>query len=112
PQASRLTTQPQVNPIWRRFSLSDADYERIRGGERKARVQVIGPDGAVAVDNGRLNFTASTVDPKTGAVQLRAEFPNPKQLGGPQLVGAMLMPRQFVKIRLLAGGQRAIVVPQ
>ncbi len=52
---------------------------------------------AVLVDNGKLNFTGSTVDTKLGTVQLRAEFPNP---------GAKLLPGQFVKVRVLAGEQK------
>jgi membrane fusion protein (multidrug efflux system) len=98
-----LTTMTQVNPIWVRFSLAEADYERIRGNERKARVQLVAPDGSIAADNGHLNFAASTVDAKMGTVQLRAEFANPAQ---------KWLPGQFVKARILAGEQTAILVPQ
>lgn len=101
--SSLLTTLTQVNPIWVRFSLPTRDYDRIRGAERKSRVQVVDEDGAVAADNGRLNFTASTVDPKLGTVQLRAEFANPAH---------KWLPGQFVKVRVLAGEQEAMRVPQ
>jgi membrane fusion protein (multidrug efflux system) len=66
-------------------------------------VQIINETGAVLVDNGRLNFTGTTVDPRMGAVQLRAEFPNP---------GTRWLPGQFLKLRVLAGDQRAMLVPQ
>jgi len=92
-----------VNPIWVRFPLAESDYGRIRGAERQAKVQIVGDDGAVLADNGRLNFAGTTVDAKTGAVQLRAEFPSP---------GVRWFPGQFAKIRVLAGEQNAMLVPQ
>ncbi len=98
-----LTTITQVNPLWVRFSLSEQDNNRIRGAERTARVQLVGEDGAVVAEGGKLNFTGSTIDPKLGTVQLRAEFPNRN---------ARWMPGQFVKVRVLAGEQTAILVPQ
>ena len=102
-ESSLLTTVTQVDPIWVRFPLAESDYNRIRGNEREARVQIVGEDGTVVSDNGRLNFAGTTVDAKTGAVQLRAEFRNP---------GTKRMPGQFAKVRVLAGEQTAILVPQ
>jgi len=102
-ESSLLTTVTQVDPIWVRFPLAESDYNRIRGNEREARVQVVGEDGTVVADNGRLNFAGTTVDAKTGAVQLRAEFRNP---------GTKRLPGQFAKVRVLAGEQTAILVPQ
>lgn len=98
-----LTTLTQVNPIWIRFSLAESDFERIRGAEKRARVQLLNQDGSVAADNGRLNFAGSTVDPKLGTVQLRAEFVN----------GTLKwLPGQFTKVHILAGEQDAFIVPQ
>lgn len=101
--SSLLTTLTQVNPIWVRFPLAESDFKRVRGGEREARVQLIGEDGKVLADHGRLNFTGTTVDPKLGAIQLRAEFPNPQ---------IHWLPGQFAKVRILAGQQTAMLVPQ
>jgi membrane fusion protein (multidrug efflux system) len=98
-----LTTMTQVNPIWVRFSLAETDYDRIRGKEKLARVQLVATDGSIAADNGHLNFTGNTVDAKLGTVQLRAEFANAAQ---------RWMPGQFVKARILAGEQTAMLVPQ
>jgi membrane fusion protein (multidrug efflux system) len=98
-----LTTLTQVNPVWIRFSLAENDYGRVRGNEKQARVQIIAEDGTVSADNGKLNFAGSTVDPKMGAVQLRAEFPNPVN---------RWMPGQFAKLRILAGEQPGMLVPQ
>ena len=102
--ASLLTTLTQVNPIWVRFPLAEPDYNRIRSGaSRNARVQLVGDTGEVLADNGKLNFTGTTVDPKLGAVQMRAEFAN---------AGAKWLPGQFLKVKVMAGEQRAILVPQ
>jgi membrane fusion protein, multidrug efflux system len=98
-----LTTLTQTNPVWVRFSLAEADYNKVRGHEKGARVQLVGADGTVAADGGRLNFAAATVDARQGAVQMRAEFTNPNR---------RWMPGQFVKVRVLAAEQRAILVPQ
>jgi membrane fusion protein (multidrug efflux system) len=98
-----LTTLTQVNPVWIRFSLAENDYGRVRGNEKQARVQIVAEDGTVSADNGKLNFAGSTVDPRMGAVQLRAEFPNPVN---------RWMPGQFAKLRILAGEQSGMLVPQ
>lgn len=98
-----LTTLTQVNPIWVRFSLAESDFERIRGAARQAQVQILNQDGSVAAANGRMNFAASTVDPKLGTVQLRAEFSNPQ---------LRWLPGQFAKVRILAGEQEAFLIPQ
>lgn len=98
-----LTTLTQVDPIWVRFSLAEPDFDRIRGTEKRGQVTIINQDGSGAAKNGRLNFSGSTVDPKLGTVQLRAEFANRDQ---------GWMPGQFVKVRILAGEQEAILVPQ
>jgi len=101
--SSLLTTLTQVNPIWVRFPLAEADFKRVRGAERETVVQLVDESGKVVADHGRLNFTSSTVDPKLGAVQLRAEFPNPQM---------KWLPGQFAKVRILAGQQDAMLVPQ
>jgi membrane fusion protein (multidrug efflux system) len=98
-----LTTLTQVNPVWVRFSLAESDFERIRGTQKTTQVQIQNQDGTLAATNGRLNFSGSTVDPKLGTVQLRAEFLNPTM---------KWLPGQFAKVHILAGEQDAFVVPQ
>jgi len=102
-ESSLLTTLTRVDPVWVRFSLAERDFDRIRGAQRQASVQLITQEGAVATDKGRLNFTASSIDAKTGAVELRAEFPN---------ADLRWLPGQFVKVRVLAGEQTAMRIPQ
>ncbi|HEX6633532.1 MAG TPA: efflux RND transporter periplasmic adaptor subunit, partial [Usitatibacter sp.] len=98
-----LTTLTQADPIWVLFPLAESDYKRVRGAERTARVQIVDENGKVMADNGKLNFASTTVDPKTGAVQLRAEFPNHR---------TRWLPGQFARVRILAGEQEAMRVPQ
>ncbi len=98
-----LTTITQVDPIWVRFSLAEGDFERVRGAGQRADVNVIQDNGTVAASNGRLNFTASTVDPKLGTVQLRAAFPNPE---------LRWLPGRFLKVQIVAGSQQGYLVPQ
>lgn len=102
-ESSLLTTLIQTDPIWVRFSLSEREYERLRGNEKDAVVRLLGQDQSVAADQGKLNFTASTVDPQLGTVQLRAEFPN-KDL--------RWLPGQYTRVQVLAGEQQAFLVPQ
>jgi membrane fusion protein (multidrug efflux system) len=62
------------------------------------------PDGSAYPAKGRLNFTASQIDPRLATLQLRAEFPNS---------GAGLMPGQFVRVQILAGKRdNVFLVPQ
>ncbi|MBI4294198.1 MAG: efflux RND transporter periplasmic adaptor subunit [Betaproteobacteria bacterium] len=97
-----LTTLTQVNPIWVRFSLSEADFERIRN-KNGARVNILTREGALGAKGGRLNFTGTTVDLRLGTVQLRAEFSN---------ADLKWLPGQFAKVQILAGQQEAFLVPQ
>ena len=60
-------------------------------------------NGSVYPITGRLNFTSSTVDSKLGTIQLRGEFRNPDVL---------LLPGQFVRVRLYAGETEGTLVPQ
>ena len=98
-----LTTLTQFDPIWVRFSLAESDFERIRRNAQSAEVDLIRADGTVGAKNGRLNFTGSTVDPKLGTVQLRAQFSN---------ADMKWLPGLFVKVRIAAGAQDAFLVPQ
>lgn len=98
-----LTTITQVDPLWVRFSIAEGDYDRIRDAADAAQVGLVDNKGAVAASDGRLNFTGSTVDPKIGTIQLRAEFPNRN---------LKWLPGQFVRVRIQAGAQDAYLVPQ
>jgi membrane fusion protein (multidrug efflux system) len=103
-----LTTLSQTDPIWVRFSLSESDLARLPGG-RLARgaspeIRLVMPDGSAHPDKGRLNFSASQIDPRLATLQLRAEFPN---------AGGALLPGQFVRVQVMAGKRDDVfLVPQ
>jgi membrane fusion protein (multidrug efflux system) len=99
-----LTTMSRADPIWVRFSLSEAEYARLKNTEgKRIEVKLQTADGAPYPQTGKLNFAGSTVDAQTGTVQMRAELPNAKQV---------LLPGQYVRVQVVAGSQKAIVVPQ
>jgi membrane fusion protein, multidrug efflux system len=102
--SSLLTTISQTHPIWVRFALSESEQQRLRrSGDEKSTVELVLADGETYGERGRVNFAGSTVDQSLGTVQLRAEFPNPK---------LEILPGQFATVRLDAGTQQVITVPQ
>ncbi len=111
-ESSLLATIEQLDPIYVNFTQSNADLLRlqqaIKAGRLKrsaqARVELLLEDGAVYPLPGRLMFSDLAVDPNTGSIQLRAEFPNPKR---------ELLPGTFVRIRVPeAETDKAIKLPQ
>src|SRR5205823_4965884 len=102
--ASLLTTIVRTDPLWVRFSLAEAEFASLRRRETKSpEVRLETADGSPYAEPGRINFSGSTVDANLGTVQMRAEFPNAK---------LALLPGQYVKVKVVAGNQQAIVVPQ
>ncbi|MEG3085049.1 efflux RND transporter periplasmic adaptor subunit [Sphingomonas sp. PB2P12] len=72
-------------------------------GDGSARVQLILPNGQTYPIEGRLQFAEVTVDQTTGAVTLRASFPNPNGL---------LLPGMYVRAKLVEGTRaQAIMAP-
>ena len=99
-----LTTIVQTDPIWVRFSISETEYDALRGNnDANAKVELILPNGKTYASPGKLNFAASTVDRSLGTVQLRAEVPNPE---------LRILPGQFVRARLYIGEIEGVLVPQ
>jgi membrane fusion protein (multidrug efflux system) len=69
-----------------------------------ARVQLVLPNGATYPIPGVLRFADVTVDPTTGAVVVRATFPNPD---------GVLLPGLYVQARLIEGVARnGLLAPQ
>ncbi|MCX7670377.1 MAG: efflux RND transporter periplasmic adaptor subunit [Anaerolineae bacterium] len=99
---SLLTTLTQTDPIWVRFALSESELARLRAAG-SPQVQLLNDQGESLLEQGRLNFSGSTVDPSLGTVPLRAEFANPR---------LRVLPGQFVKVQVVAGQARAFLVPQ
>jgi membrane fusion protein, multidrug efflux system len=111
-EATLLATIEQLDPIYVNFTQPGADMLRlkqaIKAGRLKhtksASVELLLEDGSVYPQAGRIFFTDMAVDPSTGAVSLRAEFPNPQR---------ELLPGMFVRLRFpQALADHAIRVPQ
>jgi membrane fusion protein (multidrug efflux system) len=101
---SLLTTISQTHPVWVRFAVSESEHDSLRrANNNEGAVALILADGATYSEPGRLNFAGSTVDQELGTVQLRAEFPNPN---------LQILPGQFATVRVDAGTQEALAVPQ
>ena len=95
--ATQLTTIEQIDPIYVNFSQSVAELRELRStttAQHPARVDVLRPDGTPYPHTGTLDFSDLAVDPRTGAVSLRAVLPNPDRA---------LLPGMFVNLRLTTG---------
>jgi len=105
---SLLTTVSQVEPIWVRFSLSESDRANLPGAQLSVRsgaeVKLVLPDGSRYPGKGRINFSATQIDPQLATQEFRAEFDNPR---------TQLLPGQFVRVQVIAGHRdNVFLVPQ
>jgi membrane fusion protein, multidrug efflux system len=114
PEATLMALIQQMDPIYFDFtqssteilrlkrSLEAGQFQEVAAGQ--AKVTLLLEDGTAYSEPGKLLFSDITVDPTTGMVTLRAEFPNPRRL---------LLPGMFGRARLeLAVDNRAITVMQ
>ena len=101
--SSLLTTMHVIDPMWVRFAFSESEALQMRKDGGNTAVHLVLADGSTYGIIGKLNFVASTVDTKTGMVQMRAEFPNPKRV---------LLPGQFVRAHVTIGEREAYLIPQ
>jgi membrane fusion protein, multidrug efflux system len=113
-QTQALATVQQLDPIYVDVTQSSADLLRLRrdlaagrlkgAGPNQARVRLRFEDGSAYPLAGRLQFSEVTVDEATGAVTLRAVFPNPKH---------DLLPGMYVRALVEEGlSDNAVLVPQ
>jgi membrane fusion protein (multidrug efflux system) len=109
-----LTTVSQVDPIRVAVPISERDYlriaERISGNLRlgpsgdQDPLELVLADGSVYPHGGRVTVTGREVDPRTGTIQVKGEFPNPELI---------LRPGQYVRVRASVETlTAALVVPQ
>jgi multidrug efflux system membrane fusion protein len=95
----------QLQPIAVQFSLPQQQIVRVNAASAKGTltVDVFGNDGITVVDSGKLTGIDNQVDPTTGTLKLKAEFPN---------TSFQLWPGQFVNVRLKVDTlAKAVVVP-
>jgi membrane fusion protein, multidrug efflux system len=95
----------QLQPIAVQFSLPQQQIVRVNAASGKGvlSVDVFGNDGVTVIDSGTLKGIDNQVDPTTGTLKLKAEFPN---------TSFQLWPGQFVNVRLKVDTlSQALVVP-
>lgn len=112
-QPQALATVTQLDPIYVDVNAPITRMLELQRDWESGRLQAVGEDPAVTLQledgsayplPGVLKFSEVTVSPTTGAVTLRAEFPNPD---------LKLLPGMFVRAQLQEGVQDdAILVPQ
>ncbi len=113
-EATPLATVEQVDPMWVTFTQPANEVLQLKraveAGQLKsvsgknASVTLLRPDGTEYPQPGKLLFSDMSVDPTTGSITLRAEFPNPNR---------ELLSGVFVRVRVAqAVDEHAITVPQ
>jgi membrane fusion protein (multidrug efflux system) len=111
-EATQLATIEQIDPIYVNFTQSSTELLALReaiasGRWKKAdtrRMELVLENDSVYALPGKLLFSDLAVDPNTGAVSMRAEFPNPKK---------DLLPGMFVRVRYAqAKSDKLITLPQ
>ena len=78
--AQPLTTIVPLDPIWVRFKVSEAQYLAFMGKKRGPRrtgppLELILADNSVFPQTGKIENTLNQVDPRTGTLEVQAEFP-------------------------------------
>jgi membrane fusion protein (multidrug efflux system) len=109
-----LTFVSKVDPIRVSFPISEREYLRFaevlrpaverRGSSRDGALELILTDGSVWPHRGRAVPASAGVDPATGTLLVRGEFPNPDHV---------LRPGQYARVRAVTETKRqALLVPQ
>ncbi|AGT11495.1 efflux RND transporter periplasmic adaptor subunit [Paracoccus aminophilus] len=113
-QTDVMATIQQLDPVYVDFTQSSADVLQLRRAMQagqlvatapgEARVKLIYDDGTQYAHAGKLLFSEATVDPLTGQVTMRGEFPNPD---------GDLLPGLYVRISIeQAVAEAALSIPQ
>ncbi len=113
-EATHMATVLHLNTVYADFTQSVGELNQLRRALANGDLEVAGPEAAkvrLVLDNGeeyphagKLLFSDTTVDPTTGQVTLRGEFPNPQ---------GELLPGMYVRVQIVQGvDPDALAVPQ
>jgi membrane fusion protein (multidrug efflux system) len=113
-QTAPLALVQQLDPIYVDITQSSVEMLKLqralasgelsRDEQNEAEVSLTLEDGSEYAERGKLQFAEVSVDPSTGAVVLRALFPNPRR---------ELLPGMFVRAQLTQAVKHdALLVPQ
>lgn len=118
--ATLLTTIVAVDPVAVGFDIDENTLQRLQQAVREGKLEEtkdkqipveagLAIHGAAYPISGFIRFFNNRVDPRTGTIRLKAEFPNPQ----PPVGGRILVPGMFTRVRLPLGKPRdAWVVPE
>jgi len=106
-----LATISKLDPIWFYCNVGEVQYLRAQTELRRVGrdisdvpLSLILPDGTTHFKPGKFVFIDRAVDPKTGTLRVRAEFPNPEKL---------LRPGMFSRIMVDIGTRAdSILIPE
>jgi len=101
--SSAIVVITQLQPISLLFTLPQQQLGEVNRASTKGSLPVdaFGPDNKTVVDTGELKVVDNQVDPSTGTIKLKAEFPNRD---------FQLWPGAFVNVRLLINTLKQVVV--
>jgi multidrug efflux system membrane fusion protein len=101
--AAGIVVITQIQPITILFSLPQQQLGDVNRAfaQSPLLVEAFGADNKTVIDRGTLQVVDNQVDPTTGTIKLKAEFPNRD---------VQLWPGQFVNVRLLIDTLRQVVV--
>jgi membrane fusion protein (multidrug efflux system) len=113
-QATAMATVQQLDPIYVDLTQSNMELLRLKralangtmqsAGEAGTRVRLMLEDGSTYAQTGTLQLAEASVDQSTGAVTLRAVFPNPNR---------ELLPGMYVRAVIEEGVlAQALLIPQ
>lgn len=109
PDSGVLATVVALDPIRVNFTVSERSYLNYSQAKKDGKATGFVPKIRLANDemyghDGKLDFIDNRVDPSTGTIKVRVEFPNPDEL---------VLPGQFVNVTLVSSDpQNQIVIPQ
>jgi membrane fusion protein (multidrug efflux system) len=106
-----MATMSTLDPIWFYCNVGEAQYLKAESESRRTDkaladlpLTLILANQQTYPDKGKFVFIDRAVDPKTGTLRVRAEFPNPTRV---------LRPGMFARVRVDAGVRPdSIVVPE
>lgn len=107
-QSTIMATISPLDPIWASIEVSEVAYlnhaEKFKEPGKKDVFTLVRANGEVHPHPGKLVFVDRAVNPTTGTMKVRAEFPNPD---------IIVRPGQFCRVRVLADLLKdALLVPQ
>ncbi len=103
-----LATISNTDRMWVSFGISEVEYLKFQKWRQERpqeakdfKIELLLADGSVHPHPGKVNFADRTIDPKTGTLKVRVEFPNPQ---------GVLRPGQFGRVRILLGEKADVLL--